>query len=223
MVNNSEVTEVQLVSFSVPYFLESREKGAFIDLYRTIEQSISPQIRLTLLPAKRAQLNFELGKADIYFPGLPTSIKGNYLRSDTVFYKEIFAFVRKGDLLPSRPEQLSSLNIGLTSGYNYGEIVPKSNNNIQLAQSDKTNFLKLEAGRIDIFLVERYSGLKALRESQAQNIYYNLNTPLSREPVFFVFQNSDQGRYLQKEFNRVLNELRQKNQLSVLLTGQNSQ
>lgn len=210
-------TEIQLVSFLIPHFSESEQQGSFIKLYRAIEHSAGYPIKLSLMPTKRAQLNFQQSNADVYFPGLQTSIPGKHLRSEIVFYKEVFAFVHADNQIPSSLADLASLRIGLTAGYNYGEILQYSNFNIQEAQSDKVNLLKLEAGRIDVFLVERYSGLRALKESQVDNIKYDLHQPLSSEPVFFIFQNTERGLQLKELFNQEILRLRASGRLNSIL------
>lgn len=212
-----EPSEIQLTSFTIPHFSESANRGSFFQLYRTIEQAIGYPIQVSLMPTKRAQLNFQLAQADVYFPGLQTSIPSQHIRSETVFYKELFAFVRKGREVPESFAELTNLKIGLTAGYNYGEIIQYSNFNIQKAQSDDVNLLKLEAGRIDVFIVERYSGLKALAESKADNILYDLGKPLSREPVSFIFQDTERGHRLKKMFDAEIIRLKAAGNLNSIL------
>lgn len=209
-------TELRLASFTIPHFIESPDEGAFIRLFKTLEQQLPYRIKVNLQPAKRAQMNFESGQADLYFPGLTTSLNGTYPHSEPVFYKEVFAFVREGQQIPARAADLKKLRIGLTAGYNYGDELGLASLNTSLAQTDTNNFRKLAAGRIDVLLVEGDSGLHALRESGVQGIIYDLNSPLSREPVFFIFQDTPKGSQLQNEFNRVIRHLKSTGQLPQL-------
>ncbi|OOV87783.1 substrate-binding periplasmic protein [Oceanospirillum linum] len=218
LADNAQKNSLNLVSFYIPHFIDSQHQGAFSQLLRRIQELTNYHLELSLQPPKRAQFYFENGQAEVYFPGLETSIKGEHIRSDTVFYKEIFAFVRKEEAIPSDLSQLSGKSLGLTAGYNYGSIL----NNIRLppqyAKSDKINFLKLQAKRIDVFLVEHYSGIKALEQSGASNIHYNPSTPISREPVFFIFRNTPQGYRVRDEFNQAIRSLKKSGELNKIIT-----
>ena len=212
-----EKKPLSLVSFSIPFFSESLQKGAFIELIATIEQHLDTPININLLPAKRAQRTFENNDADIYFPGLTSSLQGHHISSEPVFYKEVFAFTRTGDIIPRTKEQLIDKKIGLTTGYNYGESLNLASLDTRYAQSDQINFLKLQASRTDVFLVERYSGLKALALSGATGISYDEQYPLDSAPVFFIFQDTPHGRYLCAAFNQIIKKLKASGQLSQIL------
>ena len=220
--DSTQKNTLHLVSFHIPHFIDTQQQGVFTLLLNRIQQLTDYQLRLSLHPPKRAQLYFMNDQADIYFPGLGTSIEGEHIRSDTVFYKEIFAFVRKEKAVPSNLSQLNGKSIGLTAGYNYGNILNNTKLSPEYAKSDKINFLKLQAKRIDVFLVEHYSGLKALKQSGVSHIHYNLSTPISREPVFFIFRNTPQGYRIRDEFNRAIRSLKNSGELDQIIAGHHS-
>lgn len=72
-------------------------------------------------------------------------------------------------------------HVGITLGYPCVKEVAESKDfTVAPAADDVTNMKKLGAGRLDVFVVEERSGLKALQESGQTNIEYDKTVPLSR-------------------------------------------
>ena len=67
---------------------------------------------------------------------------------------------------------------------------------------------KLSVGRIDGFVVEEESGIKAMQESGVTNVVYEPGKPLSKREVFFGFQDTDAGRALAEKFSQALEAMK---------------
>ena len=79
---------------------------------------------------------------------------------------------------------------------------------ISYAVNDYANVLKLDAGRIDVFVVEEKSGLQAVKASHLNSIVYNSDFPLSEQDVYFAFTATEMGRKYAEEFSQALSILK---------------
>jgi polar amino acid transport system substrate-binding protein len=122
--------------------------------------------------------------------------------------KQDFGFVTNDKTAPVDVSELKNQKVGLTSGYPYALSVTAASTKIQFAKDDVANMKKLSLGRIDVFVVEEQSGLKALKDSGATNITYAKGKPLSEQDVYFAFQNNDKGKAYAKAFTEALNSMK---------------
>lgn len=66
---------------------------------------------------------------------------------------------------------------------------------------------KLGMGRIDAFVVEEKSGLKALKDSGQSNIEYDPKTPLSKQDVYYACTDTPEGKALAGKISGALGQL----------------
>ncbi len=197
---------IQLNTFHIPLMVENEHQGIFIELVRSIEDHLSNDIKIKVFPANRAILRFHANLIDGLFPALDVMLSKPYIRSNAIYIKEDFGFVVKGKPVPATLDDLKGKRIGLTDGYPYcNELFEVDGIHFEYARSDVNNIGMLARDRIDVFIVEEKSGLRAFSKSATRIHYdYHRDSPLSRMDVYFAFQNSSQGKRYAELFNNAL-------------------
>lgn len=203
-----QADEIHMATFPIPLMVENENTGVFVDLLKEIELLIPHTIKLSVFPAKRTNLLFAQQDIDGFFPALDVIMPTIAHRSSSIYVKQDFAFVKKGETPPIDVNELIDKNVGLTMGYPYVEQVLSTPKRISYAVNDYANVLKLDAGRIDVFVVEEKSGLQAVKASHLNSIVYNSNSPLSEQDVYFAFIATERGRKYAEEFSRALTVLK---------------
>jgi len=202
------VATIELATFPIPLMVENENSGIFIELLAAIEARIPYDIELSVYPTKRTLHLFEQQKVDGIFPALDVVINHKVMRSDNIYLKEDFAFVRRGQTIPKNINDLADKHIGLTAGYPYVTDVVAAAAKVSYAVNDYANVLKLDAGRIDVFIVEEKSGLQAIKASHLDTIVYDANNALSEQDVYFAFQDTENGAEFAAHFSGALKELK---------------
>ncbi len=196
-------------TYQIPLMVESKDKGVFIDLVKEVAKRAGVQIDIVVMPPKRTVGSFHAGKIDGFFPCLDVLLQKDASKSDPIYVKQDFAFTRSDSPTIGTVAGLEGKKVGITVGYPYAKAVI-SNPKIKLesAASDVLNIKKLARGRIDAFVVEEKTGLKAMKEAKASNIHYDKTKPLSRQDVYFVFQATPEGKTLADKFSKALADMK---------------
>jgi polar amino acid transport system substrate-binding protein len=206
--------KVKFGTFPIPLMVEDGEHGVFIELTKTIAQKAKIEIEIVISPPKRTMSYFTKQKVDAIFPALDINFpEGTSFEkaNEIIYIKEDFVFTKKGSPLYKVIPDLEGKKIGITSGYPYTKELT-DNHLIQLEpmDSDEVNAQKLIKGRIDGFVVEEKSGLKAFEKTGLQSqIQYDPGTPLSKQDVYYAFQATDKGRELSRRISDVLKQMKQ--------------
>jgi len=206
--------KVKFGTFPIPLMVEDSDHGVFIELTKTIAQRADFEIEIVISPPKRTMSYFIKQKVDAIFPALDINFsEGTSFEkaSEIIYIKQDFVFTKKGNPLYRVISDLEGKKIGITSGYPYAKELT-DNHLIQLEpmDSDEVNTQKLMKGKIDAFVVEEKSGLKAFEKTGFQSqIQYDPGTPLSKQDVYYAFQATDRGRELSKRISDVLKQMKQ--------------
>ncbi|MCD4674800.1 MAG: transporter substrate-binding domain-containing protein [Desulfobacula sp.] len=195
----------KLVTFPIPLMVESSNKGVFIELTKKIGEKSNLDISIQVLPAKRAVNEFKNNKFDGIFPGLDILFDQEISPSTEISIKEDFAFTRKESPFITTIQDLAGKKIGITLGYPYAkQIIANKSLNLENSKNDVLNMKKLSAGRIDVFIVEEKSGLKALDFSGVSNIVYPAGKSLSKQKVYYAFQPDSTGKQFASKISKAL-------------------
>jgi polar amino acid transport system substrate-binding protein len=195
----------KLVSFPIPLMVESSDKGIFIELTKELGKRSGLDVSIAVLPTKRAIHEFDNNKFDGFFPGLDIMFDQEVTQSIEIYIKQDFAFIVKGKDPVTTIQDLTGKKIGITLGYPYAkEIITNKSLNIESANNDVINMKKLSAGRIDVFIVEEKSGLKALDLSGVVNIVYPKGKPLSKQKVYYAFHPDSKGKQFAAKISEAL-------------------
>ena len=204
-MNHLAAETYKIATFPIPLMVESKTKGVFIDLVKEISNRANVKIEITVKPTNRTVKNFNEARVDGFFPALDVMIQKKVAKTKEIYIKQDFVFVKKGKTPIIKIKNLEGKRIGLTRGYPYVRKIT-SNKKIKFdyANNDVTNMKKLSIGRFDGFIVEEKSGLAALEKSGKKNIHYNPKKPISKQKVYFAFQNNKIGKMLAKKFSKAL-------------------
>jgi len=201
--------DCKIGTFPIPLMVESKDKGVFIDLTKELAKRAGVSVEIVVAPPPRTIQNFQEDVVDCIFPGLDVTMPKAYSRSSSVYIKRDFAFYKKGNALTSLSE-LEGKTVGITRGYPYVmELTENKKIKLDFANDDVSNMKKLAMGRIDAFVVEEKSGLKALQDSGVSGIDYNKDKALSEQEVFFAFQKTADGASLAAKFSKAIDEIKE--------------
>ncbi len=198
---------VEIGTFPIPLMVESPDKGVFIELTQEIAKTAGISAHISVNPPKRTVEMFSRKELDCFFPALDVMLPGKAAKSRNIYVKQDFAFYQKGKPLVSLAD-LKGKNVGITLGYPYVKEVSENKAfTLAPANDDVTNMKKLGMGRIDAFVVEEKSGLKALKDSGQGNIEYDPKTPLSKQDVYYACTDTPEGKALAEKISGALGQL----------------
>jgi polar amino acid transport system substrate-binding protein len=189
--------------------VESPEKGVFIELTREIIKRTGEKFEIAVYPPNRTVGGFHAGEIDAFFPALDVLIQKEVAPSSEIYVKRDFGFVAKDQPAIGSLEDLKGKTIGITQGYPYSpDIVKNPDLKLIEAQSDEINVKNLVNGRIDVFIVEEKTGLKAVEKAGAEGVHYDKDSPLSEQKVYYAFQNDQGGKALADKFSTALEAMK---------------
>jgi len=156
---NSE--RIQLVGFSYPPFYQVKNgtaSGIAVDLAKELFSRLDRQYALSIYPLKRTLSMLENGQADCVIILIKTPQRQKFLRftEPIVTARGLIWSSTERAKHPIHFETLQDLRrykIGITRGYSYGQDFDNflQSMNVETANSDYSNLLKLLEHRIDIF------------------------------------------------------------------------
>lgn len=203
-----------VVTYPIPVHVENANSGLFIDLAKAVADKAGIPIRISVQPPPRAIQNFSGGSHAMLFPALDVLFPADttIVRSpEAIDCKEDFVFTREGTPRLTSLEDLAGHRVGITRGYPYArEVSDGKLFVVEPANSDEANLKKLVAGHIDAFILDEKTGIKALEATGlTQKVQYDQSRPVSRQEVYYAFQNTPEGRQLAERFSAALAELKQ--------------
>ncbi|KYG64150.1 hypothetical protein AZI86_14125 [Bdellovibrio bacteriovorus] len=221
VANSVYPAKIELVTWTIPLMVESKDKGLFVELVREIGKRNKKDIGVSVQSAGQALMSFSSSKVHGYFPAHIMSLSKNMIATTPFYTKNDYVFFRKDKRLTSIKD-LEGKKVGLTFRYFYDpEILNNKKIRVEYADDDFINMKKLGDGLIDAFVVEERSGIKALQESGFTNIEFDKASKLSSKSIHFAFENSAQGAALRDLFDKTLNEMKKDGSLDRLFATKN--
>jgi len=212
-------------TYLIPVHVENATEGLFVELLREVGQVARlPQLRIEVMPAPRALRNLMTGAHDAVFPALDVFFEPGQTvvrTAETIDCKEDFVFTAKGAPVLRSLADLQGKVVGVTHGYPYSRaVMAASGFTLEVAVSDELNIRKLAAGRIDAFVLDEKTGLKAAEAlGLADAIQYDRNAPVSRQDVYVAFQPTDRGRELAGRVSDGLRQLKANGRYQTITRG----
>ncbi len=200
-------------TFPIPLMVIDQNNGVFVELTKAIAKRAGLDIKIVVTPPKRTISNFLEGKNDAIFPGLDVTFPPNtrYARSkESIFVKVDFVFTKKGAPMLTSIKDLEGKKVGITAGYPYvRELLENKKIMLDTAGRDEYNVNKLVRGRFAAFVVEEKAGLTAFRTTGFENDFqYDPKSPISKQDVFFAFQNSEKGQQFADIISKALSSMK---------------
>lgn len=201
--------QIPVSGFPIPGHIESPTKGHFVELTLAIAKEAQLELDIQIAPPPRAIESFMQGKSRMLFPSLDVFFAPGQtiVRTRGSFNcKEDFVFTKKGSPAYRTLDELKGRRVGLTQGYPYvPDVVERRDIQFEYALSDEANVEKLMRGRLDAFVVEKASGTRAFQNVNAfADMQVDYRKPVSRQDVYWAFQNTDEGRTLAHRFDQAL-------------------
>ncbi|QEL57373.1 substrate-binding periplasmic protein [Chromobacterium paludis] len=177
------------------------------------------QVRFRFMPwarALEALRNGDVQASSFWFDD-PVKAK-EFLYSAPLSEHREMLFHRKDLAMPrwQKLRDLSSLRFGATRGYTYTpefrQLEKQGALSVEEANDDKTNLLKLLAGRIDIFPLDEFTGWQLLASDAfppgARDLVTTENRPFSAHYGHLLMQRSPRNAQWMAKFNAGLAKLR---------------
>lgn len=201
--------KITVLTFPIPAMVVDNEHGVFVELTREIAKRAKLDIEFSINPPKRSFGMFFDKKGDVIFPALDVNFPQGIapIKSKEIVYVKVdYVFTKKGRPFLKTIQDLENKKIGVTLGYPYvNELMQNNLITLDTATSDDLNTKKLMMERIDAFVVEEKSGLNAFRNEHLEDrIQYDPNAPMSKQNVYYAFQNTPAGSELEKRVSEVL-------------------
>lgn len=202
-----------LVTFPIPVHVESETRGLFIEVTREIAKTSGDAINIKVMPPPRAVHSYTEGSAAGLFPALDINFAPGQAitrTAESLDCKEDFVFTRKGTPFLKSLDDLKGKRIGITRGYPYArEVTDNKSYTVEAAPSDEANIKKLIAGHLEAFVLDEKTGIKAFEAlGLSAQMQYDPKQPVSRQDVFYAFQNTADGKALADRFSQALAKMK---------------
>ncbi len=211
-VSSASFAQFPIIStWHIPFYLEDKNNGPFIDMIKEIEKRTHHKFEIQVMPAKRSIQYFKKGKSSILFPAMHPNIPADIkiLKSVPFMKKTIHAFVRKGNTIPVKVQDLIGKKVGLVRGYSYPEEVTQNIKiEIQYATDATQSMKKLEIGWADVVLDDIEVGKAAIAKTGVKEIIFDKAKPFAHVDVFFAFHACPTGESLARDFTKALEQLK---------------
>ncbi|OGV42705.1 MAG: hypothetical protein A2X46_05415 [Lentisphaerae bacterium GWF2_57_35] len=216
----SFAAQYKMAGYPIPLMIVDKDNGLFVEAVKEMIARSGVDMEIVVYPAPRTVENFHKGEVDGFFPALDVLIEKDKAATEEVIYvKEDYAFTRKGEVEIKSIKELEGKKVGVTAGYPYvNEIMKNPAIKLEVGPDDISNMQKLSKGRIDIFVVEEKTGLKALEQSAVDNVTYPAGSPLSQQKVYIAFQPTDSGKELAAKFSAALSEMKKDGSFGKIMT-----
>jgi ABC-type amino acid transport substrate-binding protein len=200
---------VKVAAVQIPLMVESAKQGVFIEILNEVSKRTHLTFDVKVVPGKRAHSLFKNKQVDLLVPFPKGNREQSGLLSDPIYTKRDFIFVRKGTAIPRSLDEMKGMRLGITAHYRYKpSLYDQAGIVLDKGPDDVTNMRKLDSGRIDGFLVEEFSGLSAIEESQVRNIVFDPRNPIFSYDAVILIQQKPEGEAYLKQINTALRDMK---------------
>jgi len=220
-----KASRIDFATYLIPVHVENAQQGLFVELMREVGATARFQnVHIEVMPAPRALRSLMTGTHDAVFPALDIFFEPGQPRvrtAEAIDCKEDFVFTARGAPLLRSLADLRGKVVGITHGYPYSrEVMAASGYTLEVAVSDELNIRKLAAGRIDAFVLDEKTGIKAAKAlGLSDAIQYDSLAPVSRQDVYVAFQPNERGRELAGRASEALRQLKANGRYQAITHG----
>lgn len=194
-----------------PYQIETATgiSGFSVEMVQAIYTQMGvPTDNIRAFPWRRAMEMIKHGDAEGLFSANLTSDRQTfaYYPSEVLFESSWVIWTRRGEEIHSL-ESLKGKTIGVVSGYSYTKEFwdfIKTNCIVENVNSDKANFKKLSAGRIDATVAEYSNGLHLAATLKYKNITPDQTITVKRDGLYIIFSRKNTTKEFVKNFSKTL-------------------
>lgn len=218
-------SRVEFATYPIPVHVESAHQGLFVELMREVAAAARfHPFHIEVMPPPRALRGLVTSKHDAVFPALDSLFEPGQAMvrtTEPIDCKEDFVFTARGTPLLRSLADLRGKVVGITLGYPYSrEVVAAKNFTLEVAVSDELNLRKLAAGRIDAFVLDEKTGIKAAQAlGLGDAVQYDGMAPVSRQEVYVAFAPTERGRELAARTSDALRQLKANGRYQAITHG----
>lgn len=216
---NAAAPVLVIATSELPPYVSAQPQNSFLtELLQEVGKEMGVSFELRFMPWVRCEI--AVSSLDVWaaVPYVPTPKRmQSFLFSQPLYAKRtvLFHYSANGQLPPKKFQDLSELahyKVGGVRGYYYESLFTKAGIQLEISNTEETNFKKLKAGRIDMVAAIDTVGWNEIRKSfspeQQMNIHV-LNPPIAVGDNYLMtsrhYPNSQQ---LLERFNLALATLR---------------
>ncbi len=216
-----------------PYTFEKEgipTKGIAWEVMNAVFERLGIEIDMRLLPQKRMLQYLRGGRKDVVSVISKNRDRLTFLEYSVPLFQDTgvicYSAKRKKAFRWEKFSDLHPYRIGLIRGHNYGNDFPdaiiKHHLNVQYVTNYEQNFKKLDAGRVDIVLINRSSTSEFLRQYPD----YTSRIKISEKPFYtydyyIAFSKKSPARVLIPEVNKVITRLKAEGVIDTILKKYN--
>lgn len=219
---NKPSTKTYLIgSYYIPGLVNTNGTGTFVDIFEAIKKQTGLALKLQIRPTLRTQREFRDGQLVGYFPelfeGLPLPAD-QLLLSEPFWRKPVHLFYRRGEAEITHWQDLEGKRVALVRGYTYGKSIT-ANRKIRLnyVDSDIQSLKMLLFNRVDYILGDLHSTINAVEKLGFKGKVDYTDNPLFELDVYFVFQDNEEGEYLESRISEAIRTLKRSEFYDLLL------
>ena len=216
---------IGFATYPIPVHVENAREGLFVELMREVAATAGFQhFHIEVMPPPRALRGLMTSKHDAVFPALDSLFETHQAMvrtTESIDCKEDFVFTARGTPMLRSLADLRGKVVGITHGYPYSrEVMAATGFTLEVAASDELNLRKLAAGRIDAFVLDEKTGIKAAQAlGLGAAVQYDGMAPVSRQDVYVAFAPTERGRELAERTSDALRQLKASGRYQTITHG----
>lgn len=201
-----------------PFQLQDGDSAGGLDvtLFQEAAKEVGCSVTTQQVPWRRLLGDLEKGRTDAAMGATATPERETFAWFSEPYRDDEFVlFLRKGEAAKLGPKGIGAiadagLRLGVVGGYEYGAAYDAAAENpafaelVDAAPDTRLNLRKLLINRIDAFIENRFVGLAVLRQENAVGKVDIHPTPVSTDPVVFMFSKASVSEDVVKRFNAAL-------------------
>ncbi len=195
-------------------------KGICYDIIMEMGKRTDIDVKIDVLPWKRALKMLELGSYDAAFPASITSGREKYaiFMNEPLYESKYGLFVKRGkEFQFNKIDDLTGKNIGIARGNAFTPEFEKAKKANRFTVDDggntiEQNFQKLIANRFDVYIVNLMAGLDAVKQLKISNQLTVLPKGLGKGlPKYLMFSKNSKindKKKIMQLFDRTIEEMK---------------
>lgn len=205
--------EVLVLSPPLPGLVaENGRDGMLVDVLREISLRTGFRFRVRVLPSPRVASQFINGKGDAAMPILDIEMPHydvvKNLRTAPLVFRKDHAFVREGELIPTKVEDLDGRRIVAARGYGLDSaITERPGISIQEAKDDYSALMMVRRNRADIYISDEFVVTETMERNGIEGIVHDPNSPLFIYGAAILFHDTPEWRPIFREVDMAIREI----------------
>lgn len=209
-VGAAEVVNVDADNSPFMYEKSGKVAGLYPALLTAVFKKMPAHVVLQARPWLRALSELDAGQAGLGGIYRNPTREQKYDYSAPIFKEKIQVYFRRGDAIRiNRAQDFKGLRVGVVRGWSYGDDFDRARAAglfiVEETPSDRQNFLKLQASRLDVVLAVAESGAELQRTISGLDMH---TAPYLENPTYLAFAKSARKQAFLQRFNQVLAQLR---------------